>query len=345
MSRVTRRVRVAIDAMGGDFAPDEIVRGAVMAARKGDVDIILVGQQDVVRERLEVEGASPDLIRVVHASEIIREGEAPARAIRQKRDSSIVVGVKLIHSGDADAFVSAGSSGAVAAAGATFLGMIEGMERPTIGGGFSSFAPNIVVMDLGANVDCRPHQLVSFAIAGTVYARTVFGIDNPTVGVLSTGSEEGKGNELAKEAYPLLRDSGLNFIGNVEGNDILMGKANVIVCDGFVGNVLLKFYESIGDRARIWLTGKYPSISGLVGFVFDKVLPIKKLSYEGEEGGVGILWGIDGVVRVAHGACRAEHILHGVVAARNAIEADIVGNLKKEIAYLTEHGRLNKGGQ
>jgi len=133
-------------------------------------------------------------------------------------------------------------------------------------------------------------------------------------------------------------------VGNVEGNDILMGKANVIVCDGFVGNVLLKFYESIGDRARVWLMGKYPSIKGLVSFLFDRLVPIKKLSYEGEEEGSGILWGVDGVVRIAHGACRAEHIVHGVVAAQKAVQVDIVGNLKKEIAYLTEQGRLDKGG-
>jgi glycerol-3-phosphate acyltransferase PlsX len=339
------KVRVAIDAMGGDFAPDEIVKGAVMAARRGDIEIILVGREPVVRDHLQKNGAPPDLVRVVHAEEVIREGEAPAHAIRQKRQSSIVVGVKLVRSGEADAFVSAGSSGAVASAAATYLGMVRGIERPTIGGGFSSFAPNIVVMDLGANVDCKPHQLVSFAIAGTVYARTIYGIENPTVGLLSTGSEEGKGNELAKEAFPLLKNSGLNFVGNIEGNDILAGKANVIVCDGFVGNVILKFYESIGDRARVWLMGKYPSIRGLVGFLFDRVLPIKKLSYEGEEEGSGILWGVDGVVRIAHGACRAEHIVHGAVAARKAVQVDIVGSLKKEIAYLTEQGRLNEGGQ
>ncbi len=344
MSHGTSRVRIAVDAMGGDNAPGEIIHGAVMAARDGATDIILVGQQDVVLKHLAAEGASQDLVKIVHADEVIREGEAPALAIRQKRHSSIVVGTRLLRSGEADAFISAGSSGAVAAAAATYLGMVEGMERPTVGGGFSSFAPNIVVMDLGANVDCKPHQLVSFAIAGTVYARTVYGVQNPTVGILSTGSEEGKGNDLVKSAYPMLQASGLNFIGNIEGNDILMGKANVIVCDGFVGNVLLKFYESIGDRARVWLMGKYPSISRLVGFLFDKVLPIKKLSYEGEEEGSGLLWGIDGVVRIAHGACHAEHILHGINGARKAIEVDLVGNLKREIAHLKEQGKLQQGG-
>ena len=344
MSQTAGRVRIAVDAMGGDYAPGEIIKGAVAAARGGEADIILVGQEDVVTAGLQKEGAPEGLVRLVHAPEVIKEGEAPAVAIRQKRQSSIVVGTKLIKQGEADAFISAGSSGAVAASAATYLGMVEGMERPTLGGGFSSFAPNIVIMDLGANVDCKPHQLVSFAIAGTVYARTTYGIENPTIGLLSTGSEEGKGNELVKEAFPLLQASGLNFIGNIEGNDILTGKANVILCDGFVGNVLLKFYESIGDRGRVWLTGKYPAFRGLVGYLFDRVLPIKKLSYEGEEEGTGVLWGVDGIVRIAHGACNAEHMLHGINAARKAVQSDIVGSLKREIAHLKEQGKLLEGG-
>lgn len=334
MSQSSGKVRVAVDAMGGDYAPAEIVKGAAAAAKAGLVEVVLVGQEDVIAEELRVQGIPVDLMRCVHAPEVIREGEPPANAIRQKRKSSIVVAARMVRGGEVDAFVSAGSSGAVAAAAATYIGMVEGMERPTVGGGFSSFAPNIVLMDLGANVDCKPYQLLSFAIAGTVYARSVFHIPNPTVGLLSTGSEEGKGNEVVKEAYTLLRNSGLNFVGNMEGGDILAGKANVIVCDGFVGNILLKFYESVGDRARVWLMGKYPRIKGLVGYMFDRVLPIKKLSYEGEEEGSGILWGIDGVVRIAHGACRSEHIVHGINAARKAVENDIVGNLKREIASL-----------
>ncbi|MCK9356407.1 MAG: phosphate acyltransferase PlsX [Dehalococcoidia bacterium] len=340
MSQSSAQVRVAVDAMGGDFAPGEIVKGAVMAARQGDVAVTLVGQQDAMAAALRNEGAPPDLLECVHAPDVIREGEAPALAIRHKKLSSIVVGTKLVKDGKADAFVSAGSSGAVAAAAATYLGMLEGMERPTIGGGFSSFAPNIVIMDLGANVDSKAHQLLSFAIAGTVYSRTVYGIARPSVGLLSTGSEEGKGNEAVKEAYGLLKKSGLNFIGNIEGSDILTGKANVVVCDGFVGNVLLKFYEGIGDHARVWLLGKYPAVKGLVGWAFDRVLPIKKLSYEGEEEGSGLLWGVNGVVRIAHGACKAEHIVHGINAARKAVQVDIVGNLRRELELYKAQGIL-----
>jgi phosphate acyltransferase len=340
MSQLSGKVRVVVDAMGGDYAPGEIIKGAAAAARAGEVDVVLVGQEDVIAGELRSQGIPAELMRCVHAAEVIIEGEPPAIAIRQKRQSSVVVGTKLVRNGEADAFVSAGSSGAVAAAAATYLGMVPGMERPTVGGGFSSFAPNIVVMDLGANVDCKPHQLLSFAIAGTVYARTIYGIENPTVGVLSTGSEEGKGNDLSKETFKLLKSSGLNFVGNIEGSDIITGKANVVVCDGFVGNVILKFYESIGDHAKVWLMGKHPRVKGLVGYMFDRVLPIKKLSYEGEEEGSGILWGVDGVVRIAHGACKAEHITHGIIAARKAVQADIVGSLKREIELFRQQGKL-----
>ena len=340
MSQTASKVRVAVDVMGGDYAPQEVMKGAIAAAHQGNVDIILVGQEDAITEGLRADASAEKLVRRVHASEVIIEGESPAVAIRKKKDSSIVVGMKLVRQGEADAFISAGSSGAVAASAATYLGMVEGMERPTLGGGFSSFAPNIVMMDLGANVDCKPHQMVSFAIAGTVYARTLYGIANPTVALLSTGGEQGKGNELVKEAYPLLQQSGLNFIGNIEGNEILLSKANVILCDGFVGNVLLKFYESIGTRGRAWFMGKAPVCKGLVGFLFDRLLPLKKLSYEGEEQGSGILWGVDGVVRIAHGNCKAEHIVHGINAARKAVETNIVGSLKNEIALLKEQGKI-----
>ncbi|MBN1855458.1 MAG: phosphate acyltransferase PlsX [Dehalococcoidia bacterium] len=344
MSQTAAKVRVAVDVMGGDYAPQEIIKGALESAHRGQVDIILVGQEAAIAEGLRADGTAEGLVRCVYASEVIVEGESPALAIRKKKDSSIVVGTRLVRDGEADAFVSAGSSGAVAASAATYLGMVDGIERPTIGGGFSSFAPDIVIMDLGANVDCKPHQLVSFAIAGTVYARILYGIPNPTVGLLSTGSEQGKGNDLVKEAFPLLQDSGLNFIGNIEGNEILTGKANVILCDGFVGNILLKFYESIGSRGRTWFLEKTPAFKGIAGWLFDRFLPLKKLSYEGEEEGSGILWGVDGVVRIAHGACRAEHVVHGINGARKAVEANIVGSLKSEIALLRKQGKLQEGG-
>ena len=338
-----RRARVAVDAMGGDYAPDEIVKGAVLAARKGDVEIILVGPMDVLEAELAKHDYSGLPIRCVEAPEVIAEGESPASAVRRKPNSSIVVATKLLKSGDADAMISAGSSGAVTVSAVQHLGTLEGMERPAIGGTFGSFAPNVLLMDLGANVDCKPYQLLAFAVAGSVFAREFLNIPSPTIGLLSTGTEEGKGNQLVREGYLLLKNSGLNFVGNMEGNDILTGKANVVVCDGFVGNVLLKFYESIGEYAVGWMRGKLkrnPPLSVMAKLLFNRVLPLKKMSYEGEEEGSGILWGVNGVVRIAHGACRASHIVHGISGARKGVEADIVGRLRPELARLKERSAM-----
>jgi phosphate acyltransferase len=336
MPGVNKTVRIAVDAMGGDYAPEEIIEGAVLAAQKGDVEILLVGPIDILERELAKYKSSDKLpIRCIHASDVIKEGESPASAVRRKPNCSIVVATKLVKTGEADAVISAGSSGAVAVSAIQYLGMIDGIERPAVGGTPGSFAPNVVIMDFGANVDCKPYQLLSFAIAGSVFAKKFLNIANPTVGLLSTGAEEGKGNELVRETYPLLKNSGLNFIGNIEGNDILSGKANVVVCDGFVGNVILKFYESLGNYALDYVKRKlrkYPPLGSAAKLFFYKLFPVTKISYEGEEKGGGILWGVDGVVRLAHGACRAPHIAHAIAGARKAVEADIVGCLKSELA-------------
>jgi len=340
----SKKVRIAVDAMGGDYAPEEIIKGAVLAAQKGDVEIALVGPVDILKKEVAKCNSSASLpIRCVQASDVIKEGESPALAVRRKPNCSIAVATKLVKAGEADAVVGAGSSGAVAVSAIQYLGMVEGVERPAIGGTLGSFAPNTVLMDFGANVDCKPHQFLSFAIAGSVFAKKFLNIANPTVGLLSTGIEEGKGNEVVREAYPLLKDSGLNFIGNIEGCDIFSGKANVIVCDGFVGNVLLKFYESLGDHALNYMKRKlkkYPPLSGIAKLLFNRLFPVTKMSYEGEEKGGGILWGVNGVVRISHGASRAPHIACAIASARKAVEADIVGCLKSELAKFQKEGKL-----
>lgn len=344
MAQGDRKVRIAVDAMGGDYAPEEIIKGAVLAAQKGDVEIALVGPVDILKKEIARCNSSASLpIRYVQATDVIKEGESPALAVRRKPNSSIAVATKLVKAGEADAVVGAGYSGAVAVSAIQYLGMIEGLERPAIGGTFGSFAPNIVLMDLGANVDCKPYHLLTFAIAGSIFAKKFLNIADPTVGLLSTGAEEGKGNEAVREAYPLLKSSGLNFIGNIEGSDILSGKANVIVCDGFVGNVILKFYESLGDHALNYMKRKlkkYPPLSGIAELLFNRLFPVTKMSYEGEEKGGGILWGVNGVVRIAHGACRAPHMAHAIASARKAVEADIVGCLKSELAKFQKEGKL-----
>jgi len=338
-----RRVRIAVDAMGGDHAPAEIVRGAVLAAQEDGTQIALVGHKETLQGELAKYRSCNGAVRLVEARDLISEDESPALAVRNKPDSSIAVATRLVRLGDADAVVSAGSSGAVAVSAMQHLGMIDGVERPTVGGHLGSFAPNVVMMDIGANADCKPYQFLVFAIIGTVLVRQYLGIPNPTVGLLSTGREEGKGNDLVRESYDLLRDSGLNFIGNIEGNDVLSGNTNVVVCDGFVGNILLKFYESIPDYALTWTKAKltkYPPMDRIVEMLFRKLFPVTKMTNASEEKGSGILWGVNGVVRLAHGNCRAPAVADAIRNARNAVSADVIECVKLELARFKAQGKL-----
>jgi glycerol-3-phosphate acyltransferase PlsX len=338
------RVRVAVDVMGGDYAPEEIVKGAVLAAGKGDVEILLVGSTNVLEKELaKYKFANGSSIHIVEASEVIKENESPVDVVRRKPNCSVAVAAKMVKSGEADALVSAGSSAAAAISAIQFMGMVDGVYRPAIVGSLGSFAPNTVMVDLGANVDCKPHQFLTFAIAGSVYAKKFLNITDPKIALLSTGGEGNKGNEAVREAYSLLRNSGLNFIGNIEGNDILSGKANVIICDGFVGNVLLKFYESIGGYAQDWTEQKlkkYPPLRALVRLLFKELFPATKISSETEKRGGGILWGVDGVVRIAHGASRAPHIANAIESAKEAVKAEVVESLKLELVKFNQGGKL-----
>jgi len=338
------RIRVAVDAMGGDYAPEEVVKGAVLAAEKGDMEIFLVGPINILEKELaKYKLINVSSIHIVEASEFIRENESPVDVIRRKPNCSVAVAARMIKSGEADALFSAGSSGAAAISAIQFMGMLDGVYRPAIVGSLGTFAPNTVMVDLGANVDCKPHQFLAFAIAGSVYAKKFLNITDPKIALLSTGSEESKGSEAVREAYSLLRNSGLNFIGNIEGGDILSGKANVIVCDGFVGNVLLKFYESIGGYAQIWTEQKlkrYPPLRGLVRLLFKGLFPATKISRGAEKNGGGILWGVDGVVKIAHGASRAPQIANAIESAKESVKAGVVESMKSELAKFNQGGKL-----
>jgi glycerol-3-phosphate acyltransferase PlsX len=338
------KVRVAVDAMGGDYAPEEIVKGAVLAARKDDVEIFLVGNVTILEKELaKYKLSNGSSINLVEASDIIKENESPVDVVRRKPNCSVAVAAKMVKSGEADALLSAGSTAAAAISAIQFMGMVDGVYRPALVGSMGSFAPNTVMVDLGANVDCKPHQFLAFAIAGSVYAKRFLNISDPKIALLSTGSEESKGNDAVREAYSLLKNSGLNFIGNIEGSDILSGKANVIVCDGFVGNVLLKFYESIGGYAQVWTEQKlkkYPPLRALARLLFKSLFPATKISSETEKQGGGILWGVDGVVKIAHGASRAPNIANAIESAKEAVKAGVVESLKSELAKFNQGGKL-----
>ena len=324
-------MRIAVDGMGGDYAPEEIVKGAVIAAREYGVQIDLVGPSDLMNQELAKHDLSGAEVEVVHAGEYLVEGEPPAYALRQKRDASIAVATKLVREGRADAVVSAGPTGGVVAAALYILGTIEGMSRPVVGGPFLGFAPDTLMMDLGSNVDCQPYQFLDFAIVGTVYARKMMNIPNPTVALLSVGAEEGKGNEAVKESYPLLQKCGLNFIGNVEGYDIPAGKANVIICDGFVGNILVKFCESLGRTIAGWLE---ENIRGRLAENELKAISngLLQATNAAEVSGGGPLWAVNGIACVSHGRSRHQEIAKTIEQARLSVEQDLVGTLSTELS-------------
>jgi len=330
MSTGEKKVRIAVDAMGGDYAPEEVVKGAVQAAKELDVEIILVGQKDVVEREMQKTDVEGLVVSLVEAPDIIREGEQPAIAVMKRPNSSLPVSAGLVKEGKADAFISAGSTGGCMVSALQYLGTLPGIERPVAGGAFLGFAPKTVVLDLGANVGCQPYQLVDFAVAGTIYIKTFMGIENPTVAILSVGAEEGKGNDLVKEATPLLKKSGLNFVGNVEGMDIVAGKANVIVCDGFVGNILVKFSEGMGRAMGEWmsrtLAGKLPDAElKEMGGKLRRTLGIAV------EAGGGPLWGVDGVACVTHGASKAPQIAGTIRQAKLAVDSGFVSLLRTEL--------------
>jgi len=322
--------RIAVDAMGGDYAPEEIVKGAVEASRKLGVAVVLVGVPADIERALGKSDTSGLSIRVVEAADLIGEGEEPAFAVFRKPNCPVAVAARLVKEGEADAMVSAGSTGAAMVAALQYVGTLPGMDRPMAGGAFLGLAPQTVVIDLGANVGCQPYQLVNFAAAGTVYARIFLGVEQPTVGLLNVGAEEGKGNDLAKEAYPLLKKSDLNFVGNVEGMDVAAGKVNVVVCDGFVGNILVKFCEGLGRVIGRWLAGELKeaatsdSADRVTGQLMRLMSPATVL-------GGGPLLGVNGVVSVAHGSSRASQIVGTIENTKLALETDFVGRLKAEV--------------
>ncbi|MFH1383220.1 MAG: phosphate acyltransferase PlsX [Chloroflexota bacterium] len=324
-------MRIAVDAMGGDFAPEEIVKGSVMAAREYGVGIILVGPQDKVQAELAKHDTAGLDVEIVHTDEYLVEGEHPAYALRKKRNASILLATKLVREGKANAVVGVGPTGGVFASALQVLGTVEGIARPVIGGPFLGFAPNTIVVDLGGNVDSRPDQLLDFGIVAMVYARKWMNIPNPTIALISNGVEEGKGNDIVKQTYELFKKSGLNFIGYVEGNDVALGKANVVICDGFVGNVMVKFCEGLGNVTADWLKdklqGKLPENE-----IEEIVMAYRRSTVVADTVGGGPLWAVNGVVCKAHGRSKAREVATTIGTAKRAVEIGLVEALKAELA-------------
>jgi glycerol-3-phosphate acyltransferase PlsX len=334
-------VTIAVDAMGADHAPKPEVEGAIRAAKTLGVKVILVGRQEVIRRELaQHEDAASLPIEVVHASEHVTMEDSAAKAMRGKRDSSMRVASRMVRDKLADGFVSAGNSGACMAIAKTVMGVVPGVDRPALSGLFPALRGTpVVVVDVGANVDCTPSMLAQFAVMGEIYSRIVLHLKSPRVGLLSIGEEELKGNDLTRAATPLLKTLGINFIGNVEGRDIYTGKADVIVCDGFIGNVALKVSEGVVDIMQHMLQESLEAtLTRKIGYVLSKAAyrDFKKRVDYSEYGGAPLL-GVKGVCIVCHGRSNANAIKNAIrVAAEfsrghinHLIESDLRGRGKK----------------
>lgn len=310
-------VKVVVDAMGGDNAPAATVQGAVDAVLKQkDIKVILVGQEPVIRKELQKYKFPEEQIEVVNATEVIEMAEPPVNAIRKKKDSSIVVGMNLVKKGEADAFVSAGSTGAVLVGGQVIIGRIKGVERPPLAPLIPTKDGVALLIDCGANVDARASHLVQFAKMGSVYMENVVGIKNPRVGIVNNGAEEEKGNALVKETFPLLKAcKDINFIGSVEARDIPAGACDVIVCEAFVGNVILKTYEGVGAALISKVkAGMMRDLRSKIGALLVKpALKATLKSFDASEYGGAPLLGLKGLVVKSHGSSKAGEITNSII--------------------------------
>lgn len=326
---------IAVDAMGGDHAPKSEVEGAIRAARTLDVKVILVGHQDQVRHELDQHDGWRELpIEIVHASERVTMEDSAAKAFRTKRDSSLRVACRLVREGQAQGVVSAGNTGAVMATSKMVQGVVPGVDRPALAGVFPTVKGNpVVVVDVGANVDCSPQQLAQFAVMGEIYSRIILHRDRPRVGLLSIGEEEHKGNDLTRETSPLLKNLNLNFIGNVEGRDIYGGEVDVVVCDGFIGNVALKVSEGLGEMVKTLLHESLEAtITRKIGFVLSRAAYVdfkKRLDYS-EYGGAPLL-GVRGVCIICHGRSNANAMKNAIRVAAEFAQGEINSKIEREL--------------
>ena len=333
MSDITR---VALDAMGGDNAPAEIVKGAAEAVQqRKDIQILLTGREDVIKKELAKYTYPAEQIRIINATEVIETAEPPVKAIRGKKDSSIVVAMKLVKDGEADAFVSAGSTGAVLVGGQVIVGRAKGVERPPLAPLIPTEKGASLLVDCGANVDAKPSNLVQFARMGSIYMEHVVGIKNPRVGIVNNGAEEEKGNALVKAAFPLLKACpDINFIGSVEARDIPSGAADVIVCEAFVGNVILKLYEGVGGTLiKMVKAGMMSSPRSKVGALLVKPALKETLkAFDLEQYGGAPLLGLKGLVVKTHGSSKAIEIRNTILQCLTFREQDINGKIQKAIS-------------
>ena len=331
---------VVLDAMGGDHAPGEMVKGAIDAVNmRDDIKVILVGQEDVIKEEIGKYQYPEDKIGIVHAEEVIETAEPPVNAIRKKKNSSIVVGMNMVKNKEADAFVSAGSSGAILVGGQVIVGRIRGIERPPLAPIIPTDSGVSLLIDCGANVDARPSHLVQFAKMGSIYMEHVVGIKNPRVAIVNIGAEEDKGNALVKETFPLLKAcTDINFVGSIEAREIPHGGADVIVCEAFVGNVILKLYEGLSSTLiSLVKQGMMSSVTSKIGAAM--ALPALKKTlkeFDASKYGGAPLLGLNGLVVKTHGSAKAMEVTNSIIQCVTFKNEDINGKIKKNIIVSEE---------
>ncbi|WP_163339705.1 phosphate acyltransferase PlsX [Desulfopila sp. IMCC35008] len=329
-------MHIALDAMGGDHGPEGLIAGALLAAKEADLTVSLVGDEKLLHSHFKKaapESGVGSRIHIVHSSQVVEMSDNPVDAIRKKKDSSIMVAFDMVRRGDADAVVSAGNSGATLAAAVRRLGRLKGVARPGIASIFPTVKKPVVLMDIGANVDCRPLHLFQFAIMASAYSRS-HEVVKPRIGLLTIGEETGKGNSLVKETYAMLEQSSLNFIGNVEGRDVYKGDVDVIVCDGFVGNICLKISEGLVEAAMKMLRDEIvKSLAAKIGFFLAKPAfrAFKKRVDYSEYGGAPLL-GVNGTGVVCHGKSDATAIKNGILGAATMVQKKVNSEIVKTIA-------------
>lgn len=328
-------IRIAVDAMGGDNAPHEIVKGAVQGARLHGVGIQLVGIPEIVQKELNALDTRGLEIEIVPATEVIEMDESPATALRKKKDASIIVTAKCVAKGESQGMVAAGSSGAAMAAALFNIGRMDGIDRPAIGVVLPSLAQPCILIDAGANAECAPELLVQFAHIGTVLMHNVYNVETPRVGILTIGEEAGKGNTFVNTAYKLLEeDKTINFIGNVEGRDMFLGRVEVTVCDGFTGNVALKSAEGVGKMLKTLMKEELscsPWRKALALMIKPALMKVLN-KVDSEEFGGALLMGIRGICVITHGGSKAKGIQNSIRVAKEAIETDVLAKIGAQVA-------------
>jgi len=328
-----KRIRIAVDAMGGDFAPRAIVAGTVEACREFNIEAILVGRDSAIKTELKKHNTSSLPLTIHKASEVVSMSDNPLDVVRKKKDSSIRAGIDLVHHNKADAFVSAGNSGAVVSAALFVLSRIKGIDRPAIAAVMPALKGHVILIDAGANNSCKPHQLAQFAIMGSVYSKYSLNCSSPRVAVLSNGEEESKGTDVTRDAHALLRKSKLNYVGYVEGKDVFKGVVDIVVCDGFTGNVLLKVAEGVAESLGKALKEELSSsLLSKIGYMFSrKSFSNFKKRFDYAEYGGALLVGVRAPVIISHGRSTADALRNAIKMAQQCVEGKVVHHLSTDI--------------